>query len=182
MSKRNTKLTSEEKLKILRLRKEGKTAPYIAKELGRSEIAIRRIFAANKKLLKNADEMTSEDLFGDDLDDFSSIEAVQKSLKRSIRLLEQVLNDAEQNYVIVDERMRRVPLRTLMDCIEKAVKAQTQLDAKGKKSTSDIQVDYKKMAKLYKDSKKDKEYYDSNQHMRDLLNLAHDKIKEKNDD
>jgi len=179
---REKNVSPDEKLQILRLRKEGQTVPAIAKTVKRSEITVHRVLSANKQLLKTPEELTTEDLFSDNLDDFSSIEAVQKSLKRSIRLLEQVLSDAEQNYIIVDERMRRVPLRTLMDCIEKAVKAQTQLDTKGKKSVGDLQVNYKEMANLYKDAKKKDEYYDSNRHIKDLLNLAHGKIKENDDE
>ena len=122
-------------------------------------------------------DIASADLFGGDLDEFSSQDAIQVSVKASIRLLQQALKDAEANYVIVDERMRRIPLKTIMECIEKSVRSYTQLELKTKSSSKNIGVDYKEMAKLYTDASRTGKYYDSEQHMKDLLNLAHGKIK-----
>jgi hypothetical protein len=163
--------------------KDGKPITKVAEEFGRSVRAVSQISSNNKKLLKDPEDLTINELFDDDgLEDFSSSEAVQKSLKRSIRLLEQSLNDAENSYVIVDERMRKVPIKTLMDCIEKAVKAHSMLEAKNKNTRiGDFAIDYVQMASLYKNAKKNKEHYDSEQHMKDLLNLAHGKIKDGND-
>lgn len=176
--KKGSPVTQEEKLEIMRRKKNKETEVSISKATGISVRAVQKVIADHRALLKEPEELTTEDLFGGDLDEFSAQESIRLSLKASIRLLQQAVKDMENNYIIVDERMRKIPLKTLMDCIEKAVKAFTQMDSKkNNTNVGDFKINYVEMAKLYMDAKRDKKYYDSAQHMKDLLNLAHGKIK-----
>ena len=174
--KKKSRLTVEEQLEILRLRTEEKMHyKDIAKQVGRSYATVENVVKKEAEIIELAKK---GGLFKGDLKNFSIQDAVAVSLKASVRLLEQALTDAEKGYEIVDERRRRVPLKTLMDCIEKAVKALVQMENKKKSNNNSINIDYKEMAKLYVDAKKDKQHYDSEQHMKDLLNLSSGKIKE----
>ena len=64
-----------------------------------------------------------------------------------------------------------------MECIEKAVRAFTSMERKAKSTVKAVSVDDDKMAKLYVDANRSTKYYNSKQHMQDVLNLAHGKIK-----
>lgn len=123
----------------------------------------------------------SSEFFSDNLEDFDTAKALDNSFKRAIRLLHKATEDAERGYVIVeDDTKRRVPIKTLMDCIEKAGKyATTMANAIDRKIMTES-INYEEMARLYvKFNKQTGEFeYNEKEHMKEVLNTAYGKSNE----
>ena len=105
--------------------------------------------------------------------DLSSGERMKDTYDTAIKLLHRSVKDIENGYEIEDENRRRVPIKTIMECIEKAGRYATTMAKAAESSGSQGQqnVDYKNMAKLYVSFNENtgKFEYDSHEHMKDLL-------------
>ena len=106
-----------------------------------------------------------------DLKDFDAEKSMSRSFKMATRLLENALRDAENGYEIEDEQRRRVPIKTIMECIEKAGRYWTAYSKTKKESGArgSVQIDYREMAKIYKEAKEEGVKYDAKGHMKAVL-------------
>jgi hypothetical protein len=109
---------------------------------------------------------------GADLKDFDAEKSMTRSFKMATRLLENALKDAENGYEIEDEMRRRIPIKTIMECIEKAGRYWTtytkaKKDSGGKGGAAVI--DYKEMAKIYMGAKEEGVPYDAKGHMKAVI-------------
>lgn len=112
-------------------------------------------------------------VLGDDLSKFDAEKSMSRSFKMATRLLEKALEDAQKGYEIIDESNRKIPIKTIMECIEKAgrywaLQRKTQKEAG--RSGGPVSVDYEKMAELYIKYKNDpKVEYDAQAHMKAVI-------------
>jgi hypothetical protein len=118
---------------------------------------------------------------GADLKDFDAEKSMSRSFKMATRMLEQALKDAEAGYEIEDEMRRRIPIKTIMECIEKAGRYWTTYQKTRKESGSGgkaVQIDYQEMAKIYMGAKAENIPYDAKSHMKAVL----EEVTKQNDD
>lgn len=180
------RMMPEDEFKVYLLYKEGRTNQEIIEQTSRpdgkkwSYPKIQRLVKKMKdgyipkvdadKAEKAIDAIMGIGLAGE-LKDFDAEKSMSRSFKMATRMLEQALKDAEEGYEIEDEMRRKVPIKTIMDCIEKAGKYWTSYQKTKKDSgpAGQVQIDYKEMAKLYMGAKKDGIEYDSKGHMKAVL-------------
>lgn len=183
------RMMPEDEFKIYLLFKEGKTNQEIIEQTSRpdgkkwSYPKIQRIVKKMKdgyiptvdadKAEKAIDTIMGIGLAAD-LKDFDAEKSMSRSFKMATRMLEQALKDAEQGYEIEDEMRRRVPIKTIMDCIEKAGKYWTsyQKTKKDAGAAGQVQIDYREMAKIYMEAKNDGIKYAAKEHMKAVLEEA----------
>lgn len=187
-----TKMTPEEEFKIYLLYKEGKSLEEIQQKVLRpdgdtwsmSKLAkLRAKFNKGQIPALDADkaegavtEMYGIDL-GADLKDFDAERSMSRSFKMATRLMEKALEDAEQGYDIVGENVKKIPMKTIMECVEKAGRYWTNYQKTKKESSGGTvgTIDYKEMAKLYTSFNEDtgKFEYDSQAHMEAVITKAY---------
>jgi len=185
----NTPMTKEQEFEIFRLVKDKVSIEEIQKKVRRhddsewSTSKLQKLRAKiNKGYIPSVDgEYAYNNLMGvdlgEDLKDFDAEKSMSRSFKMATRLLEKALEDAEQGYEIVDEMSRKVPIKTIIECVEKAGRYWTNYQ-KTKKETGksgDMTIDYKEMAQLYVnfDEETGKFNYDSAEHMKQTLETAY---------
>lgn len=116
-----------------------------------------------------------------DLKDFDAQKSMSRSFKMATRLMEKALEDAQNGYEIVDEQARRIPIKTLMECIEKAGRYWS-LELKTRKEgggNGTFKIDYKEMAKIFMGAKAEGIPYNAKGHMKAVIDAAH---QQKSDD
>lgn len=189
------RMTPEEEFRAYLLYKEGRTNKEIIEKMPRpdgsqwSESKITKLRTKFNKgyvpeLSADKAEKVVNTIMGisleADLKDFDAEKSMSRSFKMATRLLENALRDAENGYEIEDEQRRRVPIKTIMECIEKAGRYWTAY-SKSKKDSGPrglVQIDYKEMAKIYMSAKKEGVEYDSKSHMKAVL----EEVTKQNDD
>lgn len=181
------RMTPEEEFKIYLLYKEGKKNEEIIEKAVRddgSKWSMSKIIKLRTKFNKGHIPQLSADkaenvvntLMGigltADLKDFDAEKSMSRSFKMATRLLENALKDAEKGYEIEDEMRRRIPIKTIMECIEKAGRYWTTY-TKAKKDSGQkggaAQIDYKEMAKIYMGAKQEGIPYDAKNHMKAVI-------------
>lgn len=187
-----TKMTSEEEFQIYMLFKEGKSVLEVQERVLRpdgdkwSESKLKKLRAKfNKGDIPSigADEaqgamqtLMGIDL-GADLKDFDAESSMTRSFKMATRLMEKALEDAENGYDIVGENVKKIPMKTIMECVEKAGRYWTNYQKTKKESSGGTvgSIDYKEMAALFVSFNEDtgKFQYDSGKHMEEVLNKAY---------
>ena len=168
---RGKPFTVEEELDILELIKQGTPLRDISTKLSRSYTSIKTLSKKFKDGYMPGEEPILEVV---DSEIFSTEESLFKSYRNAVILMERALEDAKAGYEIVGENLRRIPLKTLIDSLEKAGSFYVKMKSKATTVSGTFRVDYKEMANLYKKNRKDEEYYNSERHMKDLLNMVKD--------
>lgn len=118
----------------------------------------------------------------DDIENFDAERSMSRSFKMATRLLEKALEDAQKGYEIIDESKRQIPIKTIMECIEKAgrfwsLQRKTQKEAG--RSGGPVTIDYERMAKLYvKYKKQDDVEYDAGEHMKAVIAKVNSSVQE----
>lgn len=184
------KMTADQELAIYLLFKQNKTVEEVKQKVLRpdgspwSDTKLRGLFAKfrkNKAPTATGDqaEKAYSTLMGIDLEsdlkDFDAERSMSRSFKMAARLLEKALEDAEKGYEIEDEQRRQIPIKTIMECIEKAgrfwsLSKKTQKDS-GR--TGNFKIDYREMAKIYVEKKQEGVAYDAKGHMKAILDTVH---------
>lgn len=191
MHDESKRMTPEEEFKIYLLHKEGKTNREIIEQCVRedgskwSKSKIDKLCGRfNKNYIPSlsADkvEKTMDSLMGmginfdESLKDFDAEKSMSRSFKMATRMLEQALKDAQAGYVIEDEMRRQVPIKIIMECIEKAGKFWTTYQKTRKESaqTGNMKIDYKEMAQIYMGAKQENIAYDAKGHMKAVIEEA----------
>jgi hypothetical protein len=190
------RMTPEDELAIYLLFKQGQTAKIIQEKVLRpdgtqwSESKIKKLltrFRSGKAPSTDGDqsEKAFNTLMGisleSDLKDFDAQKSMSRSFKMATRLMEKALEDAQNGYVIVDEQARRIPIKTLMECIEKAGRYWS-LELKTRKeggANGTFKIDYKEMAKIFMGAKAEGIPYNAKGHMKAVIDAAH---QQKSDD
>lgn len=118
-----------------------------------------------------------------EVDDISKEQKMEKAFEDAIDILYSAVKAAKKGTTVIDERGMVVPIKTIMDCIEKAGKhAKTMADAAkaARQGLTPETIDYQEMAKLYKTFNKETgEFeYDAKSHMESVLNKAYGKKEE----
>lgn len=183
----SARMTPEEEFRIYLLYKEGKKNEEIIEKVTRedgSKWSTSKIIKLRTKFNKGHIPELSADKaekvvdtlmgigLGADLKEFDAEKSMSRSFKMATRLLENALKDAEKGYEIEDEMRRRIPIKTIMECIEKAGRYWTTYTKAKKESTSkggSVQIDYKEMAKIYMGAKQEGIPYDAKNHMKAVL-------------
>lgn len=187
LNDKNARMTPEEEFRIYMLYKEGATNQEIIDKTVRpdgSKWSTSKMIKLRGKFNKgHVPELSAEKAegvvntlmgiaLGADLKDFDAEKSMSRSFKMATRLLENALKDAEKGYEIEDEMRRRIPIKTIMECIEKAGRYWTTY-TKAKKDSgqkgSGAQIDYKEMAKIYMGAKEEGIPYDAKGHMKAVL-------------
>jgi hypothetical protein len=183
----DARMTPEEEFKLYMIHKEGATVKVMIERTPKadgtfwSESKVSKLKAKFNKgyipaLSADKVEKAMDTLMGiglaSDLNDFDAEKSMSRSFKMATRLLEQSLKDAEQGYEIVDEQQRVIPIKTIMECIEKAGRYWTTFQKTKKDSGpgSAVQIDYREMAKIYLEAKAEGVKYDAKGHMKAVLN------------
>lgn len=185
----NTPMTKEQEFEIFRLVKDKVSIEEIQKKVRRhdgsewSTSKLQKLRAKiNKGYIPSIDgEYAYNNLMGvdlgEDLKDFDAEKSMSRSFKMATRLLEKALEDAEQGYEIVDEMSRKVPIKTIIECVEKAGRYWSNYQKTKKESgkSGDANIDYKQMAQLYVSFNKEtgKFDYDAAEHMKQTLETAY---------
>jgi len=185
----NTPMTKEEEFEIYRLLKDKVSIEEVQQKVRRhdgsewSKSKLTKLRAKiNKGYIPSVDgEYAYNNLMGvdlgEDLKDFDAEKSMSRSFKMATRLLEKALEDAEQGYEIEDEMRRKVPIKTIIECVEKAGRYWTNYQKTKKESgkSGTMTIDYKEMAKLYTTFNKETgEFeYDAAGHMKEVLNTAY---------
>lgn len=186
----NTPMTKEEEFEIYRLVKDKVSIEEIQEKVRRhdgskwskSKLQKLRAKINTKDYVPSIDgEYAYNNLMGvdlgEDLKDFDAEKSMSRSFKMATRLLEKALEDAEQGYEIEDEMRRRVPIKTIIECVEKAGRYWTNYQKTKKESgkTGNLTINYKEMAQLYVNFNEEtgKFEYDAEGHMKEVLNTAY---------
>lgn len=184
---KTARMTPEEEFRIYMLYKEGASNQDIIDKTARpdgSKWSTSKIIKLRGKFNKgHVPELSAEKAegvvntlmgiaLGADLKDFDAEKSMSRSFKMATRLLENALKDAERGYEIEDEMRRRIPIKTIMECIEKAGRYWTTYTKAKKESTNkggSVQIDYKEMAKVFMGAKQEGIPYDAKGHMKAVL-------------
>ncbi len=179
------KISDAVELKLWELHKDGVSQRKIAKELGISTATVSKYVKIMKKDDYEPPQVSLEELeaLEEQVDEnMSRDQKMEKAFDLAIDMLYLAVNKGKEGWIIEDERKVRIPIKTVMDCIEKAGKhAKTMSEAAkaAKAGLSPKTIDYKKMAEMYISFNKEtgKFDYDAKKHMQEVLNTAHSKEK-----
>lgn len=174
-------LSPKDEIKIYKMCIEGEsTQEACAEELGVARSTIQRYI---KKM--RADDYELPEL---DLEEELAIEAelmtheqlIKASFEKAVKMMYNTIAKAEDGYIIEDERKVRIPIKTIMECIEKAgrhAKTMSEAAALATKSLTPETIDYQEMAKLFVSFNEEtgKFEYDESGHMRSVLDKAYSK-------
>lgn len=182
------KLGKAEELKIWELFTEGVSQRKISEKLGISTSTVHKYV----KIMKNPDYEPPRGIASEELsdletklnkiekDNLSHEEKMEKAFELAIDMLYVTANKRKEEWIIEDERRVQIPLKTIMDCIEKAGKhAKTMSEAAkaAKQGITPETIDYQEMAKLYVSFNEEtgKFDYDAKKHMQEVLDKAYKK-------
>lgn len=184
------RMSPDDELAIYLLFKQGQTAKVIQEKVLRpdgsqwSESKLKKLLTKFRKghapsTSGEQSEKAFNTLMGisleSDLKDFDAQKSMSRSFKMAMRLMEKALEDAQNGYEIVDEQARRIPIKTLMECIEKAgrywsLELKTRKDSGG---SGNFKIDYKEMAKIFMGAKAEGTPYNAKGHMKAVIDAAH---------
>lgn len=177
-------MTPKDELEVYLLYKQGRTFEEIQERVLKpdgSDWSLSKIRKLVYKFKKGYSPTVSGDqaynkLMGIDLEadlkDFDAEKSMTRSFKIATRLLEKALEDAEAGYVIVDESKRQIPLKTIMETVEKAGRfwsLQRKTEKEHGKTNKVMTIDYREMAKIYMEAKEDGIKYNAKAHMKDII-------------
>lgn len=119
-------------------------------------------------------------------EDFEVEEALSNTFAKSVRLLESLVDEAIEGETLVDEEGRRVPIKTLMDCLDKARTYQATLLKSRATNTSGVDKEammelWKSSATLFLKCRKEGIDYDEKAHLQHVLDDIAGKSEDLND-
>ena len=179
------KITDAVELKMYKLLfEEGISQNKTSKLLNLSAGSVNKYYKLMKKEDYEPPKVSLEELEAlDAINEYNGLSREQKMEKAfdgAINMLYEAVTKAQEGWIIEDERRVRIPIKTLMDCIEKAGKHAKTMAEAAKLAASHLStetIDYKKMAKLFItfNEKTGKFAYNSKEHMEKVLNKAYRK-------
>lgn len=177
-------ITKAQEFKIWDMLQDGKSQRNISEEL---DISLTTVNKYAKKMRQKGyepptgiDEEDLEELRKELDDSMTREEKMEKAFDLAIDMLYVAVNKGKEGWVIEDERRVRIPIKSVMDCIEKAGKHAKTMSEAAKAARAGITpetIDYQEMAKLYVSFNKEtgKFEYDAKKHMEEVLNKAYRK-------